>query len=100
MTIYSYVYMSHLCMTKPLALATVGFSQISTATDKQITSPEEQMKYKKLMNTLAWFFFKLLAFEYIEDAETGLAFRLPGGYQWKIFVEVCNNSSIILTIDN
>ena len=60
---------------------TLLLSQISTV-------PEEQIKYKKLMNTLAWFFFKLLVFEYIEDSETGMAFRLPGGYQWKIFVEV------------
>ena len=43
---------------------------------------------KKLMNTLAWFFFKLLIFEYMEDLETGITFRLPGGYHWKIFVEV------------
>ena len=49
---------------------------------------EEQMKYKKLMNTLAWFFFKLLVFEYVEDPRTGMAFRLPGGHHWKIFVEV------------
>jgi len=49
---------------------------------------EEQVKYKKLMNTLAWFFFKLLVFEYVEDSETGMAFRLPGGHHWKIFVEV------------
>jgi len=46
------------------------------------------MKYKKLMNILAWFFFKLLVFEYIEDSETGMAFRLPGGHRWKIFIEV------------
>ena len=50
--------------------------------------PEEQIKYKKLMNTLAWFFFKLLVFEYVEDSETGMAFRLPGGHKWKIFIEV------------
>lgn len=40
------------------------------------------------MNTLAWFFFKLLVFEYIEDPATGMAFRLPGGHCWKIVVEV------------
>ena len=40
------------------------------------------------MNTLAWFFFKLLIFEYIEDSGTEMAFRLPGGHCWKIFVEV------------
>ena len=48
------------------------------------------MKYEKLMNTLAWFFFRLLVFEYIEDSETGMAFRLSGGQQWKIFIEVHN----------
>ena len=40
------------------------------------------------MNTLAWFFFKLLVFEYVEDLETGITFQLPGGYCWKIFIEV------------
>ena len=53
-------------------------------------TPEEEMKYNKLMNTLAWFFFKLLVFGYVEDIKTGTAFRLPGGLNWKIFVEVCN----------
>jgi len=48
----------------------------------------EQMNYKKLMNTLAWFFFKLLVFEYVEDLKTGMTFRLPGGQKWKIFIEV------------
>ena len=40
------------------------------------------------MDTLAWFFFKLLIFGYVEDLETGIAFQLPGGLHWKIFVEV------------
>ena len=46
------------------------------------------LKYKTLLNTLAWFFFKLLVYEYMEDLETGITFRLPGGHHWKIFVEV------------
>ena len=46
------------------------------------------MKYEKLMNMLAWFFFRLLVFEYVEDSETGIGFRLPGGQKWKIFIEV------------
>lgn len=46
------------------------------------------MKYEKLLNTLAWFFFKLLVFEYIEDSKTGIGFRLPAGQQWKMFIEV------------
>ena len=49
------------------------------------------MKYEKLMNALAWFFFRLLVFEYIEDSETGMSFRLPAGQQWKMFVEVHNH---------
>ena len=59
----------------------IAIAQISTML-------EEQIKYKKLMNTLAWFFFKLLVFEYVEDSETGMAFRLPGEHQWRIFIEV------------
>ena len=49
---------------------------------------EEQTNNDNLMNTLAWFFFKLLVFGYVEDLETGVAFRLPGGLSWRIFVEV------------
>jgi len=52
---------------------------------------EEEFKYEKLMNTLAWFFFKLLVFGYVEDLETGLAFRLPGGLKWRIYIEVMIN---------
>ena len=40
------------------------------------------------MDTLAWFFFKLLVFGYVEDLGTGIAFQLPGGLHWKICVEV------------
>ena len=40
------------------------------------------------MNTLAWFFFKLFVFGYVEDLETGIAFRLPGGLTWRIYIEV------------
>ena len=53
---------------------------------------QESTVDKKFMNTLAWFFFKLLIFEYMEDLETGITFRLPGGYHWKIFVEVTINN--------
>jgi len=51
-------------------------------------TPEEESKYAKLMNTLAWFFFKLFVFGYVEDLETGMAFRFPGGFTWRIFIEV------------
>ena len=51
-------------------------------------TPEEESKYTKLMNTLAWFFFKLFVFGYVEDLETGMAFRFPGGFTWRIFIEV------------
>ena len=58
------------------------------------------MKYKKLMKTLAWFFFRLLVFEYLEDSETGKAFRLPGGHHWKIFIEVTIVYPYLLTIQS
>ena len=49
---------------------------------------EGQEKTERLINTLAWFFFKLLIYGYVEDLKTGMAFRLPGGLSWKLFVEV------------
>lgn len=50
--------------------------------------PEENAKYDTLMDTFAWFFFKLLVFGYVEDLGTGLAFQLRGGLRWRIYVEV------------
>ena len=52
------------------------------------TAPGDKAKHNTLMDTLAWFFFKLLVFGYVEDLETGMAFQLPGGLHRKIFVEV------------
>ena len=40
------------------------------------------------MDSIAWFFFKLLIYEHVEDVQTGMAFRLPGGYKWNIYIEV------------
>lgn len=49
---------------------------------------EERQQYKKLMDTVNWFFFDLLILGYVEDPATGSSFRLPGGLCWAIFVEV------------
>ena len=46
-------------------------------------------QYMKLMEVTGWFFFDLLLLGYVEDRETGLSFRIPGGLQWAIYVEVC-----------
>ena len=40
------------------------------------------------MDMIGWFFFDLLIVGYVEDPDTGLSFRIPGGLQWAIYVEV------------
>ncbi len=45
-------------------------------------------RYKQLMEMIGWFFFDLLILGYVEDPVTGKSFRVPGGHQWAIYVEV------------
>ena len=44
--------------------------------------------YRRLIEVIGWFFFDLLILGYVEDRNTGLSFRLPGGLDWVIYVEV------------
>ena len=44
--------------------------------------------YIQLMEVVSWFFFELIILGYVEDKESGLSFRLPGGINWQIYVEV------------
>ena len=44
--------------------------------------------YRRLIEVIGWFFFDLLILGYVEDRDTGLSFRLPGGLDWAIYVEV------------
>ena len=41
-----------------------------------------------MIEVIGWFFFDLLILGYVEDRDTGLSFRLPGGLDWVIYVEV------------
>ena len=49
----------------------------------------ERVHHQKLMEVIGWFFFDLLILGYVEDFNTGLSFRIPGGKAWAIYVEVC-----------
>lgn len=40
------------------------------------------------MDVIGWFFFDLFLLGYVEDSNTGLSFRLPGGLTWEIYIEV------------
>ena len=48
----------------------------------------ERMCYRQLMVTIGWFFFDLFILGYVEDPCSGESFRLPGGLQLCIYVEV------------
>ena len=48
----------------------------------------EHTLYRRLIEVIGWFFFDLLILGYVEDRDTGLSFRLPGGLDWVIYVEV------------
>ena len=45
-------------------------------------------RYQQLMEVIGWFFFDLLILGYVEDQDTGRSFRIPGGLQWAIYIEV------------
>ena len=64
----------------------MGFIQClltQTAVDQS-----EQVKYKNQMEEIGWFLFDLLILGYVEDPGTGVSFRVPGGLNWAIFIEV------------
>lgn len=48
----------------------------------------EDRNYKELMKIIGWFFFDLFLLGYVEDPVTGLSVSIPGGMDWKIYVEV------------
>lgn len=54
----------------------------------QDCEPKEREQHKTLINIISWFFFDLFVFGYVEDRDTGLSFRLPGGQSWTVYVEV------------
>ena len=48
----------------------------------------ERDHLKALVETISWFFFDLLVLGYVEDTNTGASFRIPGGLEWAIYIEV------------
>ena len=55
---------------------------------QESVNENEKRNYKELMNVIGWFFFDLILLSYVEDPVTGLSVSIPGGMDWKIFVEV------------
>ena len=53
-----------------------------------VEKEEEQRKIMELLDTIGWFFYHLLVLGYVEDPATGTSYRLPGGQNWTIYVEV------------
>ena len=48
----------------------------------------ERYHYLEFVQMIGWFFFDLFLLGYVEDPNTGLSFRLPGGLKWEVYVEV------------
>ncbi len=49
---------------------------------------EEKRKIEELLDTIGWFFYHLLILGYVEDPSTGASYRLPGGQDWAVYIEV------------
>ena len=49
---------------------------------------DERSHYTEFVQMIGWFFFNLFLLGYVEDPNTGLSFRLPGGLQWEVYIEV------------
>ena len=54
-------------------------------------SAQEKEQYRFIADQISWFLMNLLLFGYVEDACTGVSFRLPNDAQWTVYVEVFNN---------
>ena len=48
----------------------------------------ERIRYRELVEVIGWFFFDLFVLGYVEDAGTGLSFRMPGQLKWRVYIEV------------
>lgn len=48
----------------------------------------DTVELSELMKSVNWFFFDFLILGYVEDPNTGESFRLPGGLEWAIYIEV------------
>ena len=60
---------------------------------------KERVSYKELMETIGWFFFDLFILRYVEDPVSGESFRMPGGLQLCIYVEVsCMHYTICMLV--
>ena len=55
---------------------------------QDLVDESEWGRYNQLMEVIGWFFFDLLILGYVEDPVTGKSFRVPGGLQWAIYIEV------------
>ena len=49
---------------------------------------KERERYHQLMEVIGWFFFDLFILSYVEDPDTGISFRIPGGLKWAVYIEV------------
>ena len=58
----------------------------------------ERQRYSELVEVIGWFFFDFFILGYVEDPETGLSFRFPGGLAWSIYIEVSCSSCITLNV--
>lgn len=57
-------------------------------TPQDMVDEKERERYRQLMEVIGWFFFDLFILGYVEDPVTGKSFRLPGGLQWAVYIEV------------
>ena len=55
---------------------------------QESVAESERERYRELMEVIGWFFFDLFVLGYVEDANTGLSFRMPGQLQWAVYIEV------------
>ena len=51
-------------------------------------SAHEKKQYDSIADEISWFFTNLFIFGYVEDASTGVSFRLPSDSEWTVYVEV------------
>ena len=66
----------------------IYFNFTITCHKKSAKDGKDHLEYMELMRRVNWFFFDLLVLNYISDSTSALIFRIPAGYQWRLYIEV------------
>ena len=66
----------------------MSYSHVMFISLKEEFTEIDEKLYRDVIKRVERFFFDLIFLGYVEDAESGLSFNLPGDLQWSLYFEV------------